>query len=71
MAPTYQHPRQAIGPDEIILAAGAVLMAIGLFFVWWPAALIVPGALCVWLALPPRRRFVLDEPVPAKPERRA
>lgn len=57
---------QPFGADEILLAAGTLLVAIGFWFVWRPGAFLVPGALCIWLALPPRRRFVLDEPTAEK-----
>lgn len=43
---------------EIVFAAGLVLMSSGLALVCVPAALIVPGAILTWLAIPavPRAR---------------
>lgn len=39
---------------EIVFAIGLALMTGGLALVSVPAALIVPGVLLVWLAIPPR-----------------
>jgi hypothetical protein len=38
---------------ELVFTLGLVLMSGGLSLVCVPAALIVPGALLVWLAIPP------------------
>jgi hypothetical protein len=44
--------------EELTVAAGLVLVVIGL----WPwlqqSALLVPGAVLIWMALPTRARFV-------------
>lgn len=39
---------------EIVFCAGLVLLSGGLALVSWAAALAVPGAVLVWLAIPPR-----------------
>lgn len=40
---------------EIVFALGLALVTTGLALVSLPAALIVPGILLVWLAIPPRK----------------
>lgn len=48
----------AIGFDELVLAVGLVMVAASL----WPAigrlALLLPGAVLVWISLPAREPFV-------------
>jgi len=52
-----------VGRDELFLAAGLGLLGYGLWLTpWQPAAFIVPGAALVWMALPPRRPFVVTPP---------
>lgn len=59
-----------IGRDELFLAGGLGLLGYGLWLTpWAPAAFIVPGGVLVWMALPPRRPFVVGS-APAKPEDR-
>lgn len=41
---------------ELVFGAGLVLMSSGLALVSIPAALIVPGAILTWLAIPPAPR---------------
>ena len=61
----------AFGPEEILLIIALLMVAGGCWFVWWPAALIVPGAVLLWLALPSRQPFVYRAPVtPPKATRR-
>ncbi|MGE0460911.1 MAG: hypothetical protein AB7Q16_06040 [Vicinamibacterales bacterium] len=49
-----------VGRDELFLAAGLGLLGYGLSLTPWPpVAFIVPGAVLVWMALPPRRPFVV------------
>lgn len=47
-----------IGPDEVLLGLGTLLVSVGCAMVWRPAAFLVPGALMIWIAMPTRRRFV-------------
>jgi hypothetical protein len=57
----------AIGLDEALLAVSLTLITVAL----WPwvgrSALGVPGAVLLWISLPPRAPFV--PPPPAKKER--
>lgn len=49
-----------VGRDELFLAGGLGLVGYGLSLTPWPAsAFIVPGGVLVWMALPPRRPFVV------------
>jgi hypothetical protein len=41
---------------ELVFLVGLALLAGGLALVSIPAALIVPGSLLVWLAIPPREK---------------
>jgi hypothetical protein len=43
--------------SDIVFTFGLVLLTAGLALLSTPAALIVPGALLVWLAIPPVRIF--------------
>ncbi len=36
---------------DLIFVAGLVLVSVGLVWVWWPAALIVPGVVLVLVGL--------------------
>lgn len=47
----------AVGRDEILLVLGLVLIAAGLWQVWTPGALLVPGLVMLWLTLPQRSAF--------------
>lgn len=61
-------PRE-IGSDEILIGAGLGLIAAGLWDVWRPGALIVPGAVLVWIGLPQRAPFVSRPVLPKKVRR--
>lgn len=50
--------RTHIGADEIVLGVGVALLSAGLWLAWAPGALLVPGAVLVWLALPSREPLV-------------
>jgi hypothetical protein len=55
-----------VGANEIYIGAGLVLVSIGCWLVWRPAAFLVPGAVLLWMALPARLPFIVD---PRKPRR--
>lgn len=60
-----------VGRDELFLAGGLGLLGYGLSLTpWLPAAFIVPGAVLVWMALPPRRPFVVTSAAKAADDRR-
>jgi hypothetical protein len=44
--------------DELVLAAGVILIAIGCWDLWRPGAFLVPGAILVWISLPARTGFI-------------
>lgn len=46
-------PVVAANVRELVFALGLVLLAAGAALVYPPAGLIVPGAILVWLAIPP------------------
>ena len=50
--------RAVFGPDELGLLIALALVAGGLWWVWKPGALIVPGLVLLWLFLPVRSEFV-------------
>ena len=43
---------------DVLVLVGLLLIAIGGWFVFWPAAFFVPGAVLVWYALPSRPPFI-------------
>lgn len=51
--------RTHIGFDDLVFLIGLLLIAAGLWWIWWPIAILVPGLLLVWLTLPPRLPFIL------------
>lgn len=53
-----------IDTRDVIALVGLVLLGAGLYFVYWPAALIVPGAALVWKSLFPRGNHDEDKPNP-------
>ena len=58
-----------IGRDEVFLLVGLGLLSYGLALTPWPpSAFIVPGATLVWMALPPRKPFVVP-PATTKDQR--
>ncbi|MGE0363359.1 MAG: hypothetical protein AB7R67_21785 [Vicinamibacterales bacterium] len=60
-----------VGRDELFLTAGLALLGYGLWLTpWAPAAFIVPGGVLVWMALPPRRPFVVGSSASKSEERR-
>ena len=54
--------KHLIGWDEVFLVAGLGLVVWGLWPVWERLALIVPGAVLVWIALPQRAAFMARPP---------
>lgn len=62
-----------LGPEEAVLLVALVLVTVGL----WPlaarwagsgwTALLVPGLVLLWLALPSRAPFVIRDSAPTKP----
>lgn len=50
----------------IVLALGVILIAIGCWECWKPAALLVPGAILTWLTLPARVPFIASPPEPRR-----
>ena len=58
--------RAAVGPDELALGFALTLVSAGAWMVYAPAALLLPGLILVWLALPSRAPFVRSTP-PAHP----
>lgn len=56
--------------DELVILVGAGLVTYGLWPVVGQAALVVPGAVMLWIGVPTRRRFVEREQAP-QPARRA
>jgi hypothetical protein len=47
--------------DELLLAFALLLLARGLVDVWRPGAYLVPGAVLLWIVLPTRRAFVVND----------
>lgn len=64
--------RSLVGVDEVVLAVGVLLLTVGLWHLVGAAALIAPGLLAVWLALPTRRPFIgpVADDTTARPPRR-
>lgn len=52
-----------VGRDEVLLCAGLVALTSGLWPLCGWSALIAPGAVFTWMALPARAPFVQDVPV--------
>lgn len=60
-----------IGADELALIGALALLVVGLWPIVGRCALIVPGIVWLWLALPSRHPLVSRPPVaPEKPARR-
>lgn len=55
----------AVGIDELLLAAGLVLITVALWPVVNVSALLAPGVVMVWIALPTRAPFVPRATPPA------
>lgn len=47
-----------VGRDELAIAAGLALLAVGLWGVWRPGSYLAPGLVILWMALPSRPAFV-------------
>ena len=58
--------RSAIGADELVLSAGLLIATVALWSVCGPLALLVPGVVFLWIALPSRVVFLVRSPVPEK-----
>jgi len=56
-----------VGRDEVMLIVALALLAGGFWLVWWPASLLIPGAVVLWVYLPQRVAFI--ERQPEKPRR--
>lgn len=56
-----------IGVEECVLTLGLILLSAGLWPVFGRAALVAPGLVLIWLAIPSRRAFIHR---PVTPERR-
>lgn len=53
--------RKEIGRDEIVLVLALGLVGYGCWLTpWRPAAFIVPGAVLLWMAVPPRKSFIVS-----------
>ena len=44
--------------DEIGIALGVGGVAVGLWAIWWPAAVIVTGLVILWVSVPTRAPFI-------------
>lgn len=55
-------PTPFIGVDEIMLLIGLVLLTAGLWSLVRAAALIAPGLVLLWMAVPPRHAFLARTP---------
>lgn len=58
-----------IGPDEILVGAALVLIAVGMWQVWKPGAFLVPGVVLLWIGIPQRAPFV-NHPSVSEKERK-
>lgn len=54
-----------VGADELLLALALLLVTIGLWSRVGAAALVAPGLVLLWIALPSRRSFLV---APSAPE---
>ena len=59
MAPLVKAVQSAVGIDEALFVAALVLLTTGLWSVIGSAALVAPGAVILWVALPSRSPFVV------------
>jgi len=53
--------RLADNLQELLLATALALIARGLLEVWHAGAYLVPGLVLLWIALPTRHRFVVED----------
>lgn len=51
-----------IGIEEVAIYTALALIAAGCWFVWKPAAGLVPGVVMLWMYLPPRKPFIEQQP---------
>ena len=56
--------RENVG--ELLLVAGTLLLMQGFSHWWSPGVYLVPGAVLVWIGLPSRLPFVIQQPVPPR-----
>jgi hypothetical protein len=54
----------AMGPDELLLTLALALVTVGLWPLVGLAALVAPGIVLLWIALPTRSSFVQRTPEP-------
>lgn len=59
--PKPPHSRE-VGRDELLLGLGLLLLTGGLWARVGPVALVAPGLVLLWIALPPRWAFVVRQP---------
>lgn len=57
-ARVHRAVRSVIGVDEALLLTGVGLIVVALWPVLGRLTLVIPGAVIVWLALPPRLPFL-------------
>lgn len=58
MRSAWAEIRRSIDRRDALVFLGVGLIAIGCWFVYWPAAFLVPGAVLLWYALPSRPPFI-------------
>jgi hypothetical protein len=51
-----------VGADELVLGVALALIATGLWQTWRPGAVLVPGVVLLWIALPARAGFITRLP---------
>ena len=60
-----------VGADELLLACALALVTVGLWPIIGRSALVVPGTVLLWIALPSRAPLVVRPPSPPEtPARR-
>lgn len=50
--------------DEVVALLGLVLVTVALWPTFARGALLIPGLVCLWVALPQRAAFLKSQPVP-------
>ena len=58
---TWRAVASVIGFDEALILLGLLLVWYGLSYVSRAAAFAVPGAVILWLAIPPRKPFIVRQ----------
>lgn len=56
--------------EELGVALGLVLIAIGFWDVWRPASFLTPGIVLLWLFTPQRKGFIEQQMTVMQPRRR-